>query len=437
MAGGVIGTADFMSPEQGDGRPVTARSDLYSLGSVLFALLTGRPPFASRTAAEVIHKLHYEEALPVRRLAPDTPEEFEQIIAQLLEKDPAKRIATALAVGNRLKAMEYGLSLETRVDSHSDQFSVASDEEYRLAGEPDDAPTLLARSETRLVTPIEQELAGEPDLEEQHRKPTVAMPGQEAPVPSDTTVPPTTQATHFTTFDEAARQRATALGGADEDHVPLWLKIAPLLVAAVLFGLGIWYFSRPVSVDKLYSRIMEAARDGESGDLTQVEDKMNDFLERFPSDERAGEVRGLQEELSLYRLQRQYERRAKLRGGSESLGPIERVYIEATQLAATNPQKAAARLEALLNVYSGGASNEAEQRCLKLAGEQLDQLRARAEAVSNADLKVIEQRLDAADSLSATNPEQAAAIRRGVVELYAEKPWAEHAVTRAKTALGQ
>jgi uncharacterized protein YPO0396 len=136
-------------------------------------------------------------------------------------------------------------------------------------------------------------------------------------------------------------------------------------------------------------------------------------------------------------LQRQYERRAKLRGGSESLGPIERVYIEATQLAATNPQKAAARLEALLNVYSGGAPSEAEQRCLKLAGEQLDQLRARAEAVSNADLKVIEQRLDAADSLSATDPEQAAAIRRGVVELYSEKSWAEHAVTRAKTALGQ
>jgi hypothetical protein len=74
---------------------------------------------------------------------------------------------------------------------------------------------------------------------------------------------------------------------------------------------------------------------------------------------------------------------------------------------------------------------------LKLAGEQLDQLRARAEAVSNADLKVIEQRLDAADALSATDPEQAAAIRRGVVELYSEKPWAEHAVTRAKTALGQ
>ena len=437
VAGGVIGTADFMSPEQGDGRPVTARSDLYSLGSVLFALLTGRPPFASRSAAEVIHKLHYEEALPVRRLAPDTPEEFELIIAQLLEKDPAKRIATALAVANRLKAMEFGLSLETRVDSQSDQFALASDEDYRLAGESDDAPTLLARSETRLVSPHEQVLAGDLDVEEQHRKPTVAMPGQEALAPRDTTVPPTTQATHFTTFDEAARQRATALSSPDEDHVPLWLKITPLLVGAVLFGLGVWYFSRPVSADKLYERVMEVARDGESGDLTRVESKLDDFLERFPSDERAAEIRGLQEELSLYRLQRQYERRAKLRGGSESLGPVERAYVEATQLAATNPQKAAARLEALLNVYSGGTPSEAEQRCLKLAGEQLDQLRARAEAVSNADLKVIEQRLDTADSLSASDPDQASAIRRGVIELYSEKPWAEHAVTRAKTALGQ
>ena len=49
-----------------------------------------------------------------------------------------------------------------------------------------------------------------------------------------------------------------------------------------------------------------------------------------------------------------YERRARLRGGSESLGPLERAYVEATQLAATNPQAAVAKLEALLDVFSGG-----------------------------------------------------------------------------------
>ena len=143
----------------------------------------------------------------------------------------------------------------------------------------------------------------------------------------------------------------------------------------------------------------------------------------------------MHEEWDLYRLQRQYERRARLRGGSESLGPIERAYVEATQLAAVNPQAAILRLQALLNVYSGGRPSNSDQRCLKLAREQLVQLQARAEVVSAADLQMIQQRLDAADRLDSDDPEQAAAIRRGIVVLYADKPWAEPAVKRATQAL--
>ena len=112
--GGVLGTADYMAPEQADGKQVTSRCDLYALGSVLYALLTGRPPFGGKTIVQVITALKNDKPIPVRRLAPDTPEEFENIIVQLLEKDPQKRIPTALALANRLKAMEHALSLETR-----------------------------------------------------------------------------------------------------------------------------------------------------------------------------------------------------------------------------------------------------------------------------------------------------------------------------------
>ena len=98
--------------------------------------------------------------------------------------------------------------------------------------------------------------------------------------------------THFTTFDEAARQRATSLSEPDE-QTPLWLKIAPLLAVGALIVSGIWYFSRPVSAEALYGRIMDVAREGESGDLARVEDEMDEFLSRFPTDERAQEVRAL------------------------------------------------------------------------------------------------------------------------------------------------
>jgi eukaryotic-like serine/threonine-protein kinase len=441
VAGGVIGTADYMSPEQGEGRPVTARSDLYSLGSVLYALLAGRPPFASRTAAEVVHRLRYEEALPVRRVAPDTPEEFELIVAQLLEKDPGKRVATALAVANRLKAMEHGLSVEPRPDKHSDHFSLASDGEYKLAGEPDDEHTVVAGRETRLITPDERELINAPESTEQHRKPTVAMSGLVPPAPpaepateNPPAPPDVTLSTHFTTFDDAARRQAAAPTVAEES-TPLWLKIAPPLVAGVLIAFGIWYFSRPVSEEALYARIMDVAKEGESSDLAKVEDSLNDYLRRFPSSERAAEIYALHEELDLYRLQRRYERRARLRGGSDSLGPLERAYVEATQLAETNPRAAVAKLEALLAVYSGGHPDDADQRCLRLASEQLGILQAKNETVAAADLKEIQRRLDDADQMSTSDPDRANAVRRGVIELYGDKPWAEPAVARARGGL--
>jgi len=215
----------------------------------------------------------------------------------------------------------------------------------------------------------------------------------------------------------------------------LWLKIAPLLAAGALILSGIWYFSRPLSAETLYSRIMNVAREGASGDLVSVEDEINEFQERFPADDRAQEVRALHEELDLYRLQRQYDRRARLRGGSETLGPIERAYVEATQLAAVNPHAAILKLQALVDVFSGGQPTTSDQRCLKLAREQLDQLQARAKVVSVADLQVIQQRLDEADRLDIDDPAQAATIRRGILELYGGQPWAEPAVSRATAAL--
>ena len=137
--GGVLGTADYMAPEQADGKPVSSRCDLFALGSVLYALLTGRPPFTGKTVLEVITALHKTDPIPVRRLAPDTPAEFEQIIHQLLEKDPQKRIPTALALGKRLKAMEHGLSLETRVqDTIIDPACARCAARRRLARERED-----------------------------------------------------------------------------------------------------------------------------------------------------------------------------------------------------------------------------------------------------------------------------------------------------------
>ena len=100
--GGVIGTAEFMAPEQAVGTRVTRRCDLYSLGAVLYAALCGVPPFRGRTAAEVMQRHRFGTFDAPRRYAPDCPPDLEALICELLEKDPAARPADARVVAARL-----------------------------------------------------------------------------------------------------------------------------------------------------------------------------------------------------------------------------------------------------------------------------------------------------------------------------------------------
>ncbi len=112
--GGVLGTAEYMAPEQAEGRTATHRSDLYSLGGVLYALVAGRPPFRAKSIPEMLQLQRFAEPDPLRRYCHDVPEELASIVAQLLEKDPEKRIPSAMILARRLEAMEHGLSARQR-----------------------------------------------------------------------------------------------------------------------------------------------------------------------------------------------------------------------------------------------------------------------------------------------------------------------------------
>ena len=103
-SGEIMGTPPYISPEQArDSAHVTASTDVYALGATLYHLLTGRPPFQAATAVETIRQVIQVEPLPLRRLNPAIDADLETISLKCLEKEPARRYPSALALADDLR----------------------------------------------------------------------------------------------------------------------------------------------------------------------------------------------------------------------------------------------------------------------------------------------------------------------------------------------
>jgi serine/threonine-protein kinase len=93
--GSIMGTAQYLSPEQAQGRPVDARSDLYSIGIILYELLLARVPFDAESPVSVALKQVSEAPVPPREIDPTLPPALEGVVLRALEKDPARRFQNA------------------------------------------------------------------------------------------------------------------------------------------------------------------------------------------------------------------------------------------------------------------------------------------------------------------------------------------------------
>jgi serine/threonine protein kinase len=98
----VAGTPHYMSPEQANGEPIDQRSDLFSLGAVLYFMATGHPPFRAASAMAVLHRICHDRHRPVWQRNREIPDALSDVIDQLLEKKPAKRFSSANEVQQHL-----------------------------------------------------------------------------------------------------------------------------------------------------------------------------------------------------------------------------------------------------------------------------------------------------------------------------------------------
>lgn len=126
--GGIIGTAEFMSPEQVTGSRTDKRSDLYSLGAVLYTMLVGQPPFLGATASDIMQKQRFGRFDPPKNFLPEIPNWLNEIVCQLLEKDPDKRPPDAFVTAKKLQEVVKKVELQDSV------YPGLPDEETRVAG---------------------------------------------------------------------------------------------------------------------------------------------------------------------------------------------------------------------------------------------------------------------------------------------------------------
>ncbi len=159
QTGTVLGTPEYMSPEQARGNDVDARGDLYSLGVVLYEALTGELPHTGGHPMSVVYKVLHESYTPPRQINSDVPEWLEQIIAKLLKKDPEDRYQTGDEVAEALRSEDPGESVEVPSPSGdgaaSEQASVPDDD-----GQEPDGP-----AQTQVFRPEEEADEPEPEPE--------------------------------------------------------------------------------------------------------------------------------------------------------------------------------------------------------------------------------------------------------------------------------
>ena len=441
----ILGTMDYMAPEQAKGEPVTVRSDVYSLGTVLYTLMTGKPPFTANSMEESFRNLTRVPAPKLSSRIANVPSEVEDLLSKMLEKKPEKRIATAQATLHQIIAIQELLKGESQAKT-AEQGPLTTGEmavirnpsdktaqvdrgaiESSLREKRDEGSTRISPIEGKTIsdktsldlTPME---AIKPPSKKLKRKPKVAhtkkntrrrnVTGKKIVSPGEDYFVPVTQ-----------EQRAAVQGDANE-HLANQRKWPIALLFLATLGITIfaaWYATKGRSADALYVVIQKSF---DSPELVIPE--TTEFIERFKEDDRLGEVELLnrvgRSVKNYTSLVKRLTVRARIPGDSR-LTEIEDQFLKIVTLGESNPQLADAKMVAFMNVYSKREDLPQRDRDCVEAAEGFRIMIAGAE---ERQIKSTIRNIDAIFlQAEQTTIEDAIDLYQGIIRLYSDDHWGE------------
>jgi serine/threonine-protein kinase len=469
VPGSVLGTADFMAPEQAEGKPVTVRSDLYALGAICYAALTGRPPFTGTNVPEILFNVRYGSILPLNELAPETPRDFCDLIDELLRRDPSQRPPTALVVGKRLQSLNIGLARHPELSHKTAIEKTSSDPSGEISEltslDMSDHPSIVDLAEpakpdgTRLVGPRPSNVADgwvTPSESVPNVLPTRSVPMHphagpeeitrareealsESEEPSATAnwmsvAPPGQSSFRHVTDEDRKRSSLVISDESPHDGRNQILGIATVAALLVICLAAAYWFSRPPSADSLYAPVAAAIASEDEEQMQTAEDSARRFVDWYPDDPRAAETRQLLEELEIQRTVRQLQRRADEVDAAQ-LGAVEQAFLECARLATTDPPAAQRKLKAMMDVFPDRENlTRREQRLMRAADRLLARLDSAAlEPPRHMAREALEERMRWAQANLSRS--QRNAWLQSLIELYGDQAWAAGLISEARSQL--
>jgi serine/threonine-protein kinase len=382
VTGGIIGTAEFMSPEQAQGKRAGKQSDLYSLGAVLYTMITGRTPFSGSTAVEVIQKHKFGLFDRPRMYVDDLPARVDDTICRLLEKEPANRFPDALVL---LRHLQQVVGLE----------------EFSATG----------------VTLADNSL-------DDMRATTVAATGRVENVAPRPAGPATLMQSLL----------RAELEGPDKGVVSAIFNNTYVLIAllALLIAGGFWWFRpRQPTPEEVFAR-SEAVLEQEPGTQWLAVRKDLEALVAADPETWAERVDPLLKKIELYELTRwargaRSSKKSAPRSEGERLLQLALHYRQIGDLA-----RAERTLVALHALLSG---DERQAKLDELAAKLLDEVRGQLAGADDRD-SLLQGSLDrAAVKFEAGDVPAARDIWNSIIELYGDDPAATGFVNQAREAL--